>query len=148
MKEKMVTISLAELCIVAAGTKSAEECAQRLEAYKAIKDGSAEKEATAKKEAYAKELKAREANAVVNRTICARFNAIDNAIEEAIETFNEFDACDEEQETFEYVSGSNTVRITEVEEGYIVSFNNNDAMVTDLNDQRQIAQLVRYFQHC
>ena len=95
----------------------------------------------------AEEAERKAENAAINRKITARFNAIENAVEEAIDAFNEFDACDEEQETFEYVSGSNTVRITEVEEGYIVSFNNNDAMLTDLNDQRQIAKLVRYLQN-
>ena len=89
---KTVLVSFAELSDLFKNAKSTEECAQRLDAYKSVRDGTAKKEADIK---AVKEAEFRTECAVktaFNKPVVENYNMVSNAIEKGIEGFKR--SCD------------------------------------------------------
>ena len=144
MEKRERTITLTELCAAVAHTKSVEECTTAIEAYKAIKDGTAQKEAEAKAQKRAEECTLAKVNAAMNRPIVDNFNAIQNALEETIDEYNETDALTEEGSSFSKTIGAYNISIKEVDAGFEITLNGISAVADSLNG-RNIVALTKFF---
>lgn len=142
----MITVSMAELCAAVQHTNNAEECATAMEAFKAVKDGTAVKEAEARREAEAQASADKAANTFYNGIVIGGFDEIHNAIEEAVESFNESDNESEAPECFVKEINGNHISILEINNGFEVGFNGDYAIVEDLSG-KSLMQLARYFNH-
>lgn len=141
---KRISVSLSELCAVLADTNSAEECATAIDAYVALKDGTAEKEAEAKRIAEAEEAARAEINREVNRPIIGMFDAVSDALEQAVEEYDEADACMDSIMEFKTKIGRFNISIVELRNGYEVTLNGVSAITEDL-DGRSLVALTRFF---
>lgn len=143
---KMVTVSLAEACAAVKFANTQEEVSAALEVLKESKDGTAERKAEARREAEAQESADKAANAFYNGIVVGSFDEIHNALEEAVEEFDQTDNESDAPETFVREINNNHVSILEIKNGFEVGFNGEYAIVEDLSG-KSLMQLARYFNH-